>query len=437
RPESVSMLMAALAAAVVLDLAARPRTPALRLAGLTALTALWANLHAGALLVPGMAALAALGAAVERLVGPRDAERALPAVPVLAASMLLSAAGLLVNPWGYRLYLVPLQIGSALDPANLLNPEWLAPTPGRFPLFFTVAAVCALIAIPALVRRRPAGPSSALLLLMFAGMGMTSVRHIGLFFAVLPVAAARLFAWRDGDPPSRVLARAGGWALCGVAAIVMVFAPPAGAAAGIGLQPGRFPERAAEFIDKHLPDARLYNDVAFGGYLIWRGYPLRQVFIDGRNEVHGPLLEELSAALDDGARWSRLLDGHGVEGAVIGYREDWIETRNAVTGEASRGTFSELHFPRNGWSLVYWDDLAMVFVRRGGRHQPVAVDLEYRWVRPEAFRLGDREPAGGPGGTTGRQAAGEVARKLEEDASCLLALEMATVYGVSGPSTAR
>jgi hypothetical protein len=198
--------------------------------------------------------------------------------------------------------------------------------------------------------------------------------------------------------------------------------------------------QAADFISARLDGARLYNDAAFGGYLIWRGYPQRRVFLDGRNEVHAALLRDLSAALDDGRRWQDLLARHDVEGAVVAYRADLIAARDAATGAMARSTFSELHFPQARWALVYWDDMAMVFIRRQGRFQSLAAELEYRRARPEAFKLnmpnvGETEEAGGTRGDAALVE--EIRRKLAEDPRCELAKGMATVYHAARLSDPR
>ena len=47
-----------------------------------------------------------------------------------------------------------------------------------------------------------------------------------------------------------------------------------------------FPARACDAIDAHDWNGNLLNDYKWGGYCIWRWYPRRKVFIDGRAEVY-------------------------------------------------------------------------------------------------------------------------------------------------------
>jgi hypothetical protein len=427
RPEAITLVFAAALAALGLDLASRPSSPWRRLTGIGALTILWVNMHAGALLAPALALVCAAGAPQGRTRAPAP-ERVAPRWPIWCA-VPLTALGLLVNPFGYRIYTVPSGIAEAMSPRNITNPEWAPPSWYEFPLFYCVLAVVAVWGLVRLKQRRPLAAPRLGIFLLAGGLAFSSLRHIGLFFALIPLMVDPAPARAPDPAPRRAAHR--GW-LLGASAVLaaaawMLLQPPSSAAIGIGVQPGRFPEKAADFVEIHMKDARLYNDVAFGGYLIWRGYPGRRVFIDGRNEVHATLLRELAASVDDGRRWRALLDRHGVEGAVLRYRSESIPVVDAVTGRRSAGTFSELHFPRGDWALVYWDDVAMIYVARRGRFAAVAESLEYREARPEAWAAGAMDAAW-PGQTP--LLVEEIRRRLGQDPGCRLALAAAERYAI-------
>ncbi len=434
RPEAVSLLMSAAVAALVLGLVTRPARPTGRLVLTGLLAALWSNLHAGALAAPAIGIACAAGALFDLALAhdeqARGDERRGAANACAAA--LAAAAGVMINPFGPRIFSVPWGISEALSPGNLVNPEWLTPSPRGFPFFYLSATSAGFFAVAGIARRSRHALCRAALLSLAAAAAITSVRHIGIFFALLPLVLEIAPPRRRFDRP---LALAGTLA-CLAAAFWMALVPPPGAASGIGVQEGRYPVQAADFIEARLDGARLYNDAAFGGYLIWRGYPQRRVFLDGRNEVHAALLRDLSAALDDGRRWQDLLARHDVEGAVVAYRPDLIAARDASTGAMARSTFSELHFPEARWALAYWDDVAMVFIRRQGRFQSLAAKLEYRRARPEAFKLNSLNvgETGEAGGIKGDAAlVEEIRRKLAEDPRCELAKEMSTVYHAGRP----
>ena len=93
---------------------------------------------------------------------------------------------------------------------------------------------------------------------------------------------------------------------------------------------------------------RLLNSYNWGGYLIWRLYPERLVFIDGRVDLYA------SKVLDDFVRvykvrenWSEVLDDYQVD-TVLCERQ---------------ATLSALLTESSSWDLVYSDDIAALFRR--------------------------------------------------------------------------
>ncbi len=430
RPEMFSLVMIAAVAAIGMDLVLRPQRPAARIAAAGVLTALWANLHAAALASPVILAALAAGAFIESIAKGGRQDAAARGARVALAAALAAAAGLLVNPYGWRLLGVPAEIAAALAPANLVNPEWVAPSPRTAPLYFCVAAVALLAGVRQTAARAAGAPPRLALLLLSIGMASLSVRQIGFFFALLPLTLD--LSWLQGRS-ARPVRWLGPVAAAG-AVIHMILAPPAGASVGLGIQPDRFPEKAADFVAARMPDARLYNDTAFGGYLIHRGYPQRRVFIDGRNEVHASLLKEIAASLDDGRRWQSLLSRHQIEAALVSYRHEPIETRDAVTGAVSMSSWSALHFPRPAWALVYWDDVAMVFVRREGPLGALAGSLEYRHIQPELLELNGLAP---PPAALIPDLQRDIRRKLTDDADCRLASALSALYGEGSTSPQR
>jgi hypothetical protein len=157
------------------------------------------------------------------------------------------------------------------------------------------------------------------------------------------------------------------------------------------LDPGRFPVAACEKIAARAPGIRLYNDVQFGGYLIWRLFPERKVFIDGRNELYAGLLPRLArihAGQSPYEDWRKLITDYAIEGAIVRYKD----TKVGVLYPAARPgdpplrgyrAWSAFLFPRQEWALVDFDDTALVFMKRGGRGEPWANTDEYRDYNPE------------------------------------------------------
>ncbi len=212
-------------------------------------------------------------------------------------------------------------------------------------------------------------------------MAATAVRHQGIFFLGAAFFAGECLAGLRRAAPLPRSARPILWQAAALAACVLAAAwcvrPPASGplrprqgrlVPGLGLEPGRFPEKAVDVLERRRGVGHLYNDVAFGGYLLWRLYPPRKVFIDARNEVRPDLLHELARARADERAWQELLDRYAIDAALV--RND-RRLRPLVTFDASGRpvrveyhTATDLLFPPDRFAKVYEDDLAVLFERR-------------------------------------------------------------------------
>jgi hypothetical protein len=111
-----------------------------------------------------------------------------------------------------------------------------------------------------------------------------------------------------------------------------------------------YPEAALTYIEENgLAERRMYNAYHWGGYLLWRGYP---VYIDGRADVYGDaFMDEYVLAYQLRGDWRKPLERYGVEYVLI----------------ESGASLAALLEESDEWQRVYRDDLAVVFVRRDGQ----------------------------------------------------------------------
>jgi hypothetical protein len=184
---------------------------------------------------------------------------------------------------------------------------------------------------------------------------------------------------------------------------------------GASWAPSWYPERACDALERFgLADRRLYNDVRFGGYLIQHRFPPHRVFLDDRNEIHEPLLREIWDILQssDVARWESLLARWDLDTALVRYHPPvTVRTPDgAVLGE--RG-FSALWFRPERWALVWFDDTAMVLVRRDRVEPELLARIEYRSFRPDDLQHLARQLAADPDRLDA--VAAEARRALEDD----------------------
>lgn len=404
RPELVTLLVVPAVVALFLD---RDRLGVRRTAfAVAALSVLGANCHAGIFAAPLLVAAALAGEVLARPFGPR-----LEAGGLGSGAAVLAAAALapLVNPYGLDLYLVPVRLAELVGRPHIPNPEWLSPGLGAVPAFSLALA----LALPLLLLadRRPA---RWLVVAAAGAMALTHVRHVGLFFVLLPVAVVPALARATaGRPPRTRLAAA--LAVTAAAALVASWVAAPWPPFGLGPWAANNPVAASAFLESaDLRRHPLYNDANFGGYLLGREWPPHPVFLDDRNEIHAELLAEIWRLLEssDVRGWQAMLERYGVRNALVRYHAPVAVSTPDGEPLGMRG-FSALWFPSSRWALVYWDDVAMVLVDRRSADPRWLEALEYRVVRPDDGEELDRRLAAGsvdPG-----EVAREISRALREN----------------------
>ena len=391
RPELVTLLI--VPTGVWLFLRREQRLSAIWLVALAALMVVGANAHGGALVVP-LLLVGILAAEVVQMVLAKRWHRG--TVIGGLAGIATTVGALLINPYGWHLFTVPARLSHLVNLDHIPNPEWISPSLAQAPILY--AALAATVVVLTLRERRFAYWA---LLLMSSVLALRHIRNVGLFFVLLPlIVAPALATWRvlaASKEESRYdQRRANLLAVVAVFVLALSLAIAPQPRFGIGFAAGYYPDSACSFLDaEDLPTAQLYNDVRFGGYLIHRYGPERQVFQDDRNEIHEQLLLRIWKIFrsSDVSAWSELLAGHETDTALVRYHPPIRVTDPAGNDLGLRG-FSTLWFPARDWALVYWDDLAMVFVRRNTAPARLLERHEYQVLRPDdLFELAARTAA--------------------------------------------
>ena len=87
--------------------------------------------------------------------------------------------------------------------------------------------------------------------------------------------------------------------------------------------------------------------------------------------------------------WQALLDRYEIDGAVVDYVAlprmvlAGASGRHALPGANVPAARSSLYFAPERFALVYWDDVAMLFVRRSSDREGKTREQEYSVVRPD------------------------------------------------------
>jgi hypothetical protein len=351
-----------------------------------ALVVVWVNLHAGFLMAGVLLGITGLGTALPLLL-VRERRHAGWRVLWLTGFLgVLAAAASLVNPFGVRAILFPLEVVSSV-PFMTSTIEWFPPNfhhGGFRPLELML-----LLLFPAFAwgRGRLSAPDVGLIL-VFAHLGLTSVRHVPLFaiVAAAPLADAlggvlskvRRIDWaRLRDAVERRLPSLGrtltapgapllGGALLLLAAVSGYWAAMAGAPTNplrLDLHEGRYPERTMAFIREQQLPAPLFSVYAWAGYELWRLYPDYRMFMDGRTHVYGPdVLKDFLEVTNVGPRWQVVLDKWQVQTILALRPSPLTETLQA----------------KGGWRQVFTEREAIVFVRETDANRPLLDRLARR-----------------------------------------------------------
>ncbi len=402
RPEMFTLLAVAILLRLLRGFATdTEQRPWRSVAAMMALTVVWVNFHGAAVLAPVIAALYLAGAIVQRG-GAAGADRASFATLGRRALAVVALLGLclLCNPYGIGLFSVPGGILGAMSDVPAYNPEWVplwkAPQPF---LFGAMAATALLVGFGWLRARRLHLPSAA----VTAGLGilaLTAVRHQALFLVAAPFLAAETLVLTKSSRAAAVPARSrrAAWLAtlaCLLAMAWCVFPPSFGPlrprqgrfVPGFGIEPDHFPEQAAELLAQHAEIGPLFNDFAIGGYMLWRLYPPRQVFIDGRMELRPEILREIAVARSSNHEWNALMERYGTSGALVRIderRRPVVEPDDSgVPRVVGHSTANALLFPIEDYALVHWDDYSMLFLRRAAPQPRALMAREYRCVQPE------------------------------------------------------
>lgn len=306
------------------------------LLGIPVLMAAWGNLHYGFVTGLGLIGLVSVADLLSRAM-PIDGARVdrgclTPGLFVLL--MLSSLLALGANPAGYGVLTTMLEM-TRLSAGSVVI-EWQSPDfhlPG--PLAFLLPVGLAILA-HALGRRRPDW-FDLVLLFALTGGALYSMRHMPLAAIALAAVLARGFsAWAPLPWLNRWVAllpeslrTRGGEDLGDRAYALNLAIGIAGILAILAARPlvedwyqARFrkavPVRATEFIEAHRLSGPILNDYAAGGYLIWRLYPDRKVFIDGRYTPYPPrVFADYQRIVGMGEGWLQLLDGYRIQTLLL------------------------------------------------------------------------------------------------------------------------
>lgn len=137
---------------------------------------------------------------------------------------------------------------------------------------------------------------------------------------------------------------------------------------------------AFDFLDRVPLQGNMFNTYTIGGYAVYRSYPGRRTFVDGRNVEYGrDLLYDVQQSAGDPQIWQRLSDRFDFTYAVV-EREDASRLPSLPYSS---------HLNNNPqWKLVYVDDTSEIYAKDLPANQSVIEQFGYQTIIPEALESG-------------------------------------------------
>jgi hypothetical protein len=341
RPQMFSLLLFAVELYLLEVARARPRVALV----IPLLMVLWANLHGAFIVGLGLLVIEAAAAAWRR-----DRAGAVRYALVTVASI----AGLLVNPWGTRVFGYALSLPANRVVSGMIS-EWAPTNVRELPGLLLLPAIGLLVA--ALVRS-PAPqrvPEHLLRMALLGGLAFWAVRGVAWFGLALPVALCALAREHQPRPAAadRGVPALSGLVLAALALALVAAAPPVQRT----LLHHRSelvaaPVATADWLAANPQPGRMFNYQPWGSYLELRLGPGVQVGFDSRLEL--PPADRWSGYLAVfTGRWDaeRLLEHWGVD--------------HVVTSRRASPALVELLEASGRWRLAFASGDQRVYVRTG------------------------------------------------------------------------
>jgi len=386
----------------------------------------WANTHPS-IIVGLVPFVAVLGGGTALRVGVRLIQRWWRPLTVIPSWRKLGTVAAVLGGVLVASVLNPHRFDALVLPFTLADQPWFRqeimelqpPQPASWPAPFVMTALL-FVSFLGTVGRLPLIP--ALLALPFVRLGLSAVRFVFLLELVAAPILARNLIVLSGFARRPVVQRIVLGAAAAAVGVVVIVAVVTGAGGGpfadvrkvpgFGVNERWVPEGALRYLDERGIQGRLFNAFHFGGYITWRDFPRRVPILDGRGHVTANLLEEIHFARAHPEHLERLRARFGLDAAVMDY-----PTYSGDAFEDVLGPDTDRALTSPDWALVYWDDVALVYLRRGGPHAAIIERDAYRLVKPANGGAGLARLLGDPAQAAAARA--ELSRNVAETGSSL------------------
>ncbi|MBM3878021.1 MAG: hypothetical protein FJ386_15140, partial [Verrucomicrobia bacterium] len=175
---------------------------------------------------------------------------------------------------------------------------------------------------------------------------------------------------------------------------------------GVGLHPAFYPMGIYRLLEREVPQQRIFNDMRFGGSMLWWLWPKFPPFIDGRGDTYTPEFwqQQYLPVIQAKPDWRARLEAYDIDAVLLPVLAPGRVPRLATALKADPG-----------WALVAFDENAILFLRRTAANEAVIARTEFRHIWPGDWTLAGITPE------TAVSSIAEANRTLQLDPKNLLA----------------
>lgn len=249
--------------------------------------------------------------------------------------------------------------------------EYGFPLPALVPWYWLLLGVIVLL----LLKRPGLRVSCVLPAGFFFALSLGGVRFIPFFaMAALPVVAPVLAGLQPVESSGRPVWHRMLQTLHVIGPLLMIgtvlVLPPVPGAHAARIDRTMVPLAAFHYLNSVELKGNLYNSMSFGGAGMFYLYPRYRLYQTSYIQVEEDLQAEAYQAAKDPRAWRGFLQRHAIDVALI---------------DINHEEPTPIFFPQEEWALVFFDDVAAIYVRRNGGNAEVISRYEYRVVHPSLF----------------------------------------------------
>lgn len=307
---------------------------------------LWTNMHAGFIFGIIVLFLNAVDSGVKVIFRKKRPEEFKPDF----LNLLFAFAGTLLNPVPFAGYRFSRGLAELKFYGDVL--EWRSLLESHYTFLIAVTVVCIIFSIFNFKRN---SIRDWLTLIVFVPAGFWSWRNTyELLIIITPLSvsgATQLFNYFNITKKVKKLAFIEGIPL--VLTLTFLFDFKMNDfynQIGHGISQRYFPSEAIRFLKKLNPEGNIFNSFNFGGALLFELFPYKRIFIDGLSSgIAREFMHEYVRATEDGGFFEKIAEKYNI---------------TAIMVESDRGYIKRGIFNPEKWALIYWDDYAMILLRK-------------------------------------------------------------------------